>query len=401
MMNTDPLSRLENIKPSMGRQAMCDAIVEVGKALEIALPAYGRMTLISLSQQILQLRTELLEAFPLMEDPAPYLALISALPLDMKAAHQLTYDFGKLGDDPGHGPVLFELTRALVDNLKRNNTLEREAEFFKHSHTPRAAGDIVWTTTDFERVFDDFAYLLLDSQAKDPHCCLDLVEHVFSFSINCRDLNLQGGLLTAMLALNTTFNHESACWPAVKQWLKTHEDRVCASLLSQGWSRQFKPELAQKALALGYPKLHNAIVLRSCRHNESNFLALKRFYGIDPDQTCYDIILKNHRDEACGADSTSLTALLAHALVYDHQLPEDWMIKASDSPLKLLDSAYQEVKKSGLLPSNDKLHDLFEESLRKLRNDRDLSWLESSIFAPFLRQSLAYQAERFGQDLGL
>jgi hypothetical protein len=400
-MSTDPFNRLENINPSMGRQAMCDAIVEVGKALEAALPAYGRMTLISLSQQVQRLRTELLEAFPLVEDPAPYLALLSALPLDMNAANQLTYDFGKLGDDPSHGPVLFELTRALVDNLKRNKTLEREAEFFKNSHTPRAAGDVVWTNTDFERDFDDFAYNLLDSQAQDPHCCLDLIEHVFSFSINCHDLNLQGVLLKAMLALNTTFNHESACWPAVKQWLTTHEDRVCDSILNQGWSRQFKPDLAQKALALGYPKLHNAIVLRSCRHNESNFLGLKQFYGIDPDQTCYDIILRNHRGEITGADSKSLTALLAHALVYDHQLPEGWMVKASDSPLKLLDSAYHEVVKSGFAPSSDKLHDLFEQSLRKLRNDRDLTWLDSSIFSPFLRQSLAYQAERFGQDLGL
>lgn len=402
-MSTDLFTRLQRIHPSMGREAMCNEIVEVGKGLEAAQPSFGRMTLMTLRQDILSLRTTLLEAFPLREDPVPYLTLVSMLPLDVNAAHQLTYDLSNLSNYPNQEQVLFQLSRALVDNIKRNHTLERESEFFKKTEPPRTAGEGVWAVSDFEKDFESMAYNLLDSQAQDQHCCLDLIEHVFSFSINCQYLNLQAPLLKAMLAMgiNRVLDEPAEGWPAMKQWLDVNEDRVCVSLLEQGWNREFKPALVKDAQALGYTQLANAIVLRSCRHEKDAFLALKRDFNVDPDQGCYDVILKNHRGEFCGAESNSLTALLAHTLTYDHQMPDDWMVMSEASPLKLLDSAYQEVKKNGFMPLEDKLQELFEKSLRKLRNDRDLKWLESSIFAPFLRQSLAYQGERFGQDLGL
>lgn len=402
-MSTDLFTRLQNIHPSMGREAMCNEIVEVGKALETALPSFGRMTLMTLRQDVLSLRTKLLTACPLREDPVPYLTFVSTLPLDVHVAHQITYDLCSLSNYQSHEPVLFQLSRALVDNLKRNQTLERESEFFKKSEPPRTAGEGGWKISEFETDIGSLAHNLLDCQPTDQHCCLDLVEHVFSFSINCQYLNLQAPVLAALLATGTTRvqNDPAEGWPAMNQWLDANETRVCASLLEQGWNREFKPALAKRAQTLGYTKLATAIVLRSCRHEEGAFLALKRDFNIDPDQQCYDLILKNHLGEFCGAESKSLTALLAHALVFDHQMPSDWLVMSSDSPLKLLNSAYLEALKNGLMPSKDKLHDLFEKSLRKLRNDRDLSWLETSVFAPFLRNSLAYQAERFGQDLGL
>lgn len=402
-MTIDPFSRLEKIKPSMGREAMCDEIVEVGKALETAYPSYGSLTKVTLRQEVLRLRLELLDAFPLQQDPAPYLSLVSALPLDVHTAHQLTYDLGTLTNDLSQGPVLFELTRALVDNLKRNKTLEKEAEFFKASHPPRTAGDFAWKVADFESHFQCLALNLMENQASNENCCLDLIEHVFSFSINCHYANLQASLLESMLAMGINRGRDGPAdgWLAVKDWLDNNEERVCTSLLAQSWSRELKPELAKKAQTLGYEKLANTILLRSCRHEEDTFLLLKRDFNIDPDQKCYDAILKDHNGLACAAESKSLTALLAHALVYDHQLPDDWMVDRNDSPARLLDKAYREALKNGFLPSEDKLKDVFEQSIRKLRNDRDLKWLESSYFSGFLKDSLAYQAERFGQDLGL
>ncbi|WP_338923651.1 hypothetical protein V0M98_36115 (plasmid) [Pseudomonas silesiensis] len=402
-MATDLFTRLESISPSMGREAMCDEIIEVGQALEQGLPSYGRLTLNSLSQQIRRLRTELVDAFPVKADPAPFLALVSALPLDVKNAHRLTYEFNDLNQDESQGPVLFQITSSIVANLKRNRTFEREAEFFKAAHPPRTAGQGAWNLSEFETDFISMAFNLMESQGQGEHCCLDLIEHVFSFSINCHYANLKAPLLEAMLAMgiNRGRDGQAAGWPAVKQWLDANEDLVCTGLLNESWSAELKPELVKKANNLGYQKLANTILLRSCRHEEDTFLLLKRDFNIDPDQKCYDAILKDHNGLACAAESKSLTALLAHALVYDHQLPDDWMVDRNASPARLLDKAYREALKNGFLPSEDKLKDMFEQSIRKLRNDRDLKWLESSYFSGFLKDSLAYQAERFGQDLGL
>lgn len=382
-----------------GQAVACEAILEAGELLRRRFQHLSTSQCLEYGEDLKKLRIKLLNAYPLESDTTPMLTFVSAIPLNLDTVNWAA-QYQLNGQNPAYSVALAE---ALAYNLIVNKTLQREAKIALSGEN-RLPGEATWQPTNFELDFECAVANLLEDQPKQEFS-MSLIEHVFSISVECPFVNLQGEMLEAMFALGySRLRGEAESWPAVKEWLELNQQRVCDAILSQGWSRKFKAtDLVKKAEILGFQPIANAILLRSCRHYADSFLALRQNYGIDPDQKTYTLLLQDSAGKPVQPDGTSLTALFAHALAYGRVIEVDWMSpKAhSSSPARLLESACREVRRYGLSVDPITLKELFEQCMRNTPDGGTLDWLQKSEFSPLLKGSLAYQAARFSNDLGL
>lgn len=384
---------------NLGQSVACEALLESGELLRGRLQHLPASQRLEYGEELKKLRIKLLTEYPLETDTAPMLTFVSAIPLTLDTVNWAA-QYQLNGQNPAYSVALAE---ALAHNLIVNKTLQREADIAL-SGVNRLPGEATWQPTDFELDFECAVANLLEDQPK-KEFSMSLIEHVFSISVECPFVNLQGEMLEAMFALGyTRLRGEAEGWSTVKNWLELNQQRVCDAILSQGWSRKFKAnDLVKKAEILGFQRIANAILLRSCRQYSDSFLALRQNYGIDPDQKTYTLLLQDAAGRPVQPDGTSLTALFAHALAYGRIIDVDWMAPKnhSSSPARLLESACREVRRYGLSVDPAALKALFEQCMRNTPDGGTLDWLQKSEFSPLLKGSLAYQAARFSNDLGL
>jgi len=378
-----------------GQDVACEALLEAGELLRGKLQHLSDSQRLEYGEELRNLRIKLLNTYHLDVDTTPMLTFVSAIPLNLDTVNWATQSQLN-GQNPAYSLALSE---ALANNLIVNKTLQQEAKIELSDQT-RLPGDGSWKLTDFELDFECAVANLLEDQLKE--CSITLIEHVFSISVECSFVNLQAELLEAMFGLGYSRSRgEAESWPTIKNWLELNQQRVCDAILAQGWSRKFKAsEMVKKAEILGFQPIANAILLRSCRHYADSFLALRQNYGIDPDQKTYTLLLHDSAGKPVQPEATSLVALLAHSLAYARPIEVDW-IAPKDSPARLLESACKEVKRYGLTIDQPTLKNLFEQCMRNTLDGSKLDWLQKSEFLPLLKGSLAYQALRFSNDLGL
>lgn len=396
------LQPITEIKLTLGLPTMCERLVSAGKALESLSEPLSPATRVSLGDEFQRLMDDLSTGSPTLLDPVPLITLVSTIPMTVRNANRIAMHANTISGHDGQEQVVAQLVHAMVENLKRYQTIEHEM-MLSQAENPRFAGDLMFKITDFENDLITIPFELAwiayeDNGAK------EYLDYIFSLDIKANDASMdpKAHAIVALLEAGRDDPEKAApAWPAMKRWLEDNQELVTRRLLASGWHKDFKPKLREKAEGLGLPWLSAVLIKRSFRLNPEDLIELEIKHSQSPDQGSYETSLLGPDGKPAPADDKTLIAMFAHALVYENEMPDAWVTHENSSALKLLSKAMGVLSSHKLEADPERLKQLFDLCSRKLRKDDELEWLVNSEFKNLLNDSLGYKGVKFTQELGI
>lgn len=386
----------------MGLPTMCERLVSAGNALERLPEPLSKDIRVSLGDEFQRLMDALSTGSPTLLDPVPLITLVSTIPMTVKNANRVAGHANTISDHDGQEQVVTQLVHAMVENLKRYQTIEHEMKLVQ-ADNPRFAGGITFKITDLENDLVTIPFELAWI-AYEENCAKGYLDYIFSLDIRSNDASMdpKGHAIAALLEAGRDDPEKAApAWPEMKRWLEDNQELVTQRLLASGWHRDFKPKLHQKAESLGLPWLSAVLIKRAFRFNPEDLVELEIKHSQSPDQRTYETSFLGPDGKPAPADDKTLIAMFAHALVYDNVMPADWITQEYSSALKLLSKAMGVLRSQRLEAAPERLKQLFDLCSRKLRKDDELDWLVNSEFKHLLNDSLGYKGVKFTQELGV
>lgn len=396
------LQPITEIKLPMGLPAMCERLVSAGKALESLSEPLSQDIRVSLGDEFQRLMDDLSTGSPTLLDPVPLITLVSTIPMTVRNANRVASHANTISNHEGQVQVVAQLVHAMVENLKRYQTIEHEMKLIQVDN-PRFAGDIMFKITDLENDLVTIPFELAWI-AYEENYVKGYLDYIFSLDIRSNDASMdpKAHAIVALLEAGRDDPERAApAWPAMKRWLEDNQDLVTRRMLASGWQKDFKPKLHQKAENLGLPWLSAVLIKRGFRFNPEDLIELEIKHSQSPDHGTYETSFLGPHGKPAPADDKTLIAMLAHALVYENVMPDDWMTHENSSALKLLRKAMGVLSSQRLEADPERLKPLFDLCSRKLRKDDDLEWLVNSEFKHLLNDSLGYKGVKFTQELGV
>jgi len=396
------LQPITEIKLPMGLPAMCERLVSAGKALESLSEPLSQDMRVSLGDEFQRLMDALSTASPTLLDPVPLITLVSTIPMTVRNVNRVAGHASTVSNHDGQEQVVSQLVHAMVENLKRYQTIEHEMKLVQAAN-PRFAGDILFKITDFESDLVTIPFELAWVGYED-NIAKEYLDHIFSLDISDNDASMdpKGHAIAAILEAGRDDPERAApAWPGMKRWLEDNKSLVTQRLLASGWNHEYKPKLHQKAEKLGLPWLSAVLIKRGFRFNPEDLIELEIKHSQSPDLGTYETSFLGPDGKPAPADDKTLIAMLAHALVYENVMPDDWMTHENSSALKLLRKAMGVLSSQRIEADPERLKPLFDLCSRKLRKDDDLEWLVNSEFKHLLTDSLGYKGVKFTQELGI
>lgn len=396
------LQPITEIKLTMGLPTMCERLVSAGKALESFPEPLSTDIRVSLGDEFQRLMDDLSTASPTLLDPVPLITLVSTIPITVRNANRIALHANTISGHEGQEQVVAQLVHAMVENLKRYQTIEHEMKL-SQAENPRFAGDLMFKITDFENDLTTIPFELAWIAYED-NVAKEYLDHIFSLDIKANDASMdpKAHAIVALLEAGRDDPEKAApAWPAMKRWLDDNQELVTQRMLASGWHRDFKPKLHQKAENLGLPWLSVVLIKRGFRFDTADLIDLQIKHSHSPDHGTYETSFRGPDGKPAPADDKTLIAMLAHALVYENVMPDDWVTHENSSALKLLRNAMGVLSSQRLEAVPDRLKQLFDLCSRKLRKDDELDWLVNSEFKHLLNDSLGYKGVKFTQELGI
>lgn len=393
--NENLIQEVRRITLELGLPALCERLISAGKALESLSEPISNEMRTCLGDEVQRLMSALSTGSPAHLDPVSLITLISTIPITVKQANRVAGIAYSISSHMAQEKVVSNLVHAMVENLKRNKTIEHEMAHMQAAN-PRFAGDLIIKITDFETDLITIPYELacIDHE---HNLAQEYLEHVFSLDIKSNDASMD----PKAQAISAMLQTPAPAWPAMKRWLDDNQSLVTRRLLDSGWHKDFKPKLFSKAEEMGLTWLSSVLIKRGFRFNPEDFLDLEANHFESPDMGTYEISLLGPDGKPAPADDKTLIAMLAHALAYENVMPDYWITHENSSALKLLSKAMDVLRSKSLVPEPERLKQIFDLCARKLRKDNELDWLENTEFKHLLNGSLGYRGVKFTQELGI
>ncbi|WP_408601927.1 hypothetical protein [Pseudomonas sp. PLMAX] len=193
------LQPITEIKLPMGLPAMCERLVSAGKALESLSEPLSQDMRVSLGDEFQRLMDDLSTGSPTLLDPVPLITLVSTIPMTVRNANRVAGHASTVSNHDGQEQVVSQLVHAMVENLKRYQTIEHEMKLVQAAN-PRFAGDILFKITDFESDLVTIPFELAWVGYED-NIAKEYLDHIFSLDISDNDASMdpKGHAIAAIL----------------------------------------------------------------------------------------------------------------------------------------------------------------------------------------------------------